>query len=151
MIPITTQGSEVLSEQPLLGVIVVDQMTEKFYKRKRQKLNLRDTGYCFKQTEQQFGKDRHGWRSSISCHHWAVRWEVCRREVGMEPRVESGGRRGGRLSCVGSSRASPRYDVRLFSEEWAKLFTVQLEHKDNTFSLICPWCHPMIQALGRYL
>lgn len=60
MIPITTQGSEVLSEQPLLGVIVVGQMTEKFYKRKRQKLNLRDTGYCFKQTEQQFGKDRHG-------------------------------------------------------------------------------------------
>lgn len=60
MIPITTQGSEVLSEQPLLGVIVVGQITEKFYKRKRQKLNLWDTGHCFKQREQQFGKDRHG-------------------------------------------------------------------------------------------
>lgn len=44
MIPITTQGSEVLSEQPLLGVIVVGQITEKFYKRKRQKLNLWDQG-----------------------------------------------------------------------------------------------------------
>lgn len=49
-----------MSEQPLLVVIVVGQMTEKFYKRKRQKLNLRGTGYYFKQTEQQFGKDRHG-------------------------------------------------------------------------------------------
>lgn len=39
------------------------------------------------------------------------------KRVDMKPHVQSGGMRGGRLGCVGSSRASPSYDVRLFSEE----------------------------------
>lgn len=96
-----------MSEQQLLGVIVVGQMTEKFYKRKGQKLNLWGTGYCFMQTEQQFARTDMVEEAYILPSLSTVRWEVCRREVDVEPHVESGGMRGGRLGCVGSSRASP--------------------------------------------